>query len=212
MNITVPDWIEYGLVRPVISKPMVWWFINMAWLTLMSVLLLRYMAYLGGLALGALSVRVTMNRKIDINKLNEFLKTRAINVTDQTIDADSCRKKLTWDEEDVDMWGGDTPTIEIFYDETHAFLLSVYFQIDTKKTILREKGLMQVFTKMFGSRGIYGEDFSLEEEFPELAAAAAKLAAAGDGGDGGGGDGGDSGKGSGGSEERGEEAEQENEK
>jgi hypothetical protein len=171
LNIVVPDWIEYGLVRPIISKPMAWWLINMLWLSFMSVLLLKYMAHLGGLALGALSVRIRINRKIDINKLNIFLKTRAINVTDQTIDADSCRKKLTWDEEDSTLWGGDTPTIEIFYDETHAFLLSIYFQIDTKKTALREKGLLQTFTKIFGEYGIYGENFNFAEEFPEVDAA-----------------------------------------
>jgi len=175
LNIVVPDWIEYGLVRPVISKPMAWWFINMAWLSFMSVLLLKYMAYLGTLALGALSVRVSLNRKIDVDKLNAFLKTRAINVTDQTIDADSCRKKLTWDEEDADMWSGDVPTIEIFYDETHAFLLSVYFQIDTKKSSLREKGLLQVFIQMFGNNGIFGDDFDLSKEFPALAAAKSAL-------------------------------------
>ena len=98
-----------------------------------------------------------------------FMKTRTVNVTDETIDNESCRKKISWDEEDADVWGGDTPTVEIFYDDTHAFLLSVYFQIDTKKTVLREKGMMQVFMKMTGEAGIFGEEFDFLKEFPELA-------------------------------------------
>ncbi len=169
LNIVVPDWIEYGIVRPVISKPMLWWGINMLWLTFMSICLLRYMDYLGGLAMGALSVRITVNRKIDINKLNAFMKTRTVNVTDETIDDDMTQKKISWDEEDAELWGGDTPTVEIFYDDTHAFLLSVYFQIDTKKTVLREKGMMQVFMKMTGEAGVYGKEFDFLKEYPELA-------------------------------------------
>jgi hypothetical protein len=175
LNIVVPNWIEEGLVRPWISIPMAWWFSNMLWLLLVSIALLKYMAFLGSQALGFLSVTVKVNRKINIDKLNDWLKTRDIDITDETIDLVGCRKKLTWTEIDDDLWGGFSPTIEIFYDDTHAFLLSCSFSIDTKKSILTEKGLMQVFTKMWGKAGLFGDDFDLATEFPELVAEAEKL-------------------------------------
>tara|TARA_B100000787_G_C15970853_1_gene197238 strand:+ start:87 stop:551 length:465 start_codon:yes stop_codon:yes gene_type:complete len=133
------------------------------------------MKVLGASALGFLSVTVKVNRKIDIDKLNIFLQTRDIDITDETIDLVGCRKKLTWTEQDDDNWGGFSPTIEIFYDDTHAFLLSCAFSIDTKLSVLREKGLMQNFTKMFGQAGIFGEDFDLYKEFPELMKEVEKL-------------------------------------
>ena len=40
---------------------------------------------------------------------------------------------MTWTEDDDDLWGGNAPTIEIYFDETNQFLLSIYFQIDTKR-------------------------------------------------------------------------------
>ncbi len=175
LNIVVPNWIEEGLVRPWISIPMAWWFSNMLWLLLVSIALLNYMKVLGASALGFLSVTVKVNRKIDIDKLNIFLQTRDIDITDETIDLVGCRKKLTWTEQDDDNWGGFSPTIEIFYDDTHAFLLSCAFSIDTKLSVLREKGLMQNFTKMFGQAGIFGEDFDLYKEFPELMKEVEKL-------------------------------------
>jgi hypothetical protein len=164
LNIVVPDWIETMWVRPIISVPMAWWALNMGWLLFVSVCLMRLMAHLGAQALGALSVRVKVNRRVDIEKLNAFIRTRSVNVTDTIVDKEGTRRKMTWDEEDDDLWGGTSPTIEIYFDATHEFWLSVYFQIDTKKTMLREKGLMKVFVKLLGEAGALGEDFDLAKE------------------------------------------------
>ena len=91
--------------------------------------------------------------KVDLEKLTAFIGTRSVNVTDTIIDPSSRRRKLTWDEDSDELWGGDSPTIEIYYDCTYGFLLSVYFQIDTKKSTLREKGLMRVFMKLLQDQG-----------------------------------------------------------
>ena len=116
-----------------------------------------------------------INRKIDLEKLSTFVSTRSVNVTDTIVDASSRRRKLTWDEDADELWGGASPTIEIFYDCTYGFLLSVYFQIDTKKTNLREKGLMRVFMKLLGDGGCFGDDFDLDEEYPDPKAEAARI-------------------------------------
>ena len=175
LNIVVPNWIEMYFVRPMISIPMLWWLVNMLWLLFVSILLMRMMKNLGAAALGALSVRFKINRKIDLEKLSTFVSTRSVNVTDTIVDASSRRRKLTWDEDADELWGGASPTIEIFYDCTYGFLLSVYFQIDTKKTNLREKGLMRVFMKLLGDGGCFGDDFDLDEEYPDPKAEAARI-------------------------------------
>ena len=51
LNITVPDWINLYVVEGIVSKPMLWFALNMLWLLLISKGLLSLMGYLGELVL-----------------------------------------------------------------------------------------------------------------------------------------------------------------
>ena len=82
LNITVPDWVNTWLVDPIISVPMLWFAINMLWLLLVSYLLLKFMHYLGELANGALTLRVKINKKMDVKKFETYLESKVIEVTD----------------------------------------------------------------------------------------------------------------------------------
>jgi hypothetical protein len=155
LNIAVPDWIIEGLVIPVISVPFLFWFLNMAWLGLVSIGLMRLMARLAADALGALTLRLRVDRKINVAKLKEFMSTRKVDVFDSIMEEKSLLKKMTWTEEDAELWGGCPPTCEIFFDEAYEFMLSVYFQIDSKKTHFREKELTETFEKMLVDAGVY---------------------------------------------------------
>ena len=132
LNIVVPNWVVEGLVVPIISIPFLFWILNMCWLGAMSIALIKFMGYLAAQALGALTLRVRVNRKINVEKLNEFTASRSVDVYDFIQEEGSILKKMTWTEEDDSLWGGSAATIEIYFDETNQFLLSVYFQIDTK--------------------------------------------------------------------------------
>ena len=52
---------------------------------------------------------------------------------------------------------------EIFFDETYQFMLSVYFQIDSKKTSFREKELVETFTKLLVDGGVYEGGENLDQ-------------------------------------------------
>ena len=69
---------------------------------------------------------------------------------------------MTWTEDDDDLWGGNAPTIEIYFDETNQFLLSIYFQIDTKKTKFREPELVAKFTEILIAAGVYEEGINMD--------------------------------------------------
>ena len=47
--------------------------------------------------------------------------------------------------------------------ETNQFLLSVYFQIDTKKTKFREPELVAKFTELLIGAGVYEEGINMDQ-------------------------------------------------
>ena len=53
-----------------ISVPLLWFMLNMGWLLFVSVMLMKLMRALGEKANGALTMRVKINKKISIPKLN----------------------------------------------------------------------------------------------------------------------------------------------
>jgi len=163
LNIVVPKWVEEDLILTIIDVPFLFWFLNMVWFLLVSVLLLKLMARLGASALGALSLRVKINRKVDIKKLRAYLESKAIDVTDTVSEGDDKIIKMVWTENDPVMWQGDPPTIEVLYDDTYHFLLSAFFKIDAKRNKLREAGLMAVFNEALKAGGVYGEYSSKED-------------------------------------------------
>ena len=158
LNIVVPNWIEEYIVKPVISVPGLFWLLNMAWLGLVSVLLTKLMKYLAAKAAGALTLRVKVNRKINLEHLRAFLTSRSVDVFDRIEDTESRLLKMTWVEVDAELWKGSPPAVELQYDDRFGFLLSVFFQIDTKTTPLRERGLMDVFNKMMADAGVFEKD------------------------------------------------------
>eukprot|EP00949_MAST-11_sp_MAST-11-sp1_P000116 g116.t1 len=163
LNIIVPAWVEDFFVKPIISVPFLFWFLNMVWLMFVSALLMKLMRSLAAAALGALSLRVKVNQKISMEKLEKFLDARTVDVYDSIVDETFTLKKMTWVEPDANVWKGDTPKIEIFFDHTNEFLLTVFFLIDTKKTPLREFGLMKVFNKLMVEHEVY-VDFDHEND------------------------------------------------
>lgn len=145
LNITVPDWVYIILVDPIIRIPMLWFFVNMMWLFLVSVCLTKLMRYLGEKANGALTLRVKVNRKIDVPKLKLYLSTKKIEVADSVAEPLLESRKSTWVETDSVRWRGEPPKIEIQFDQTYGFLLVCLFQVNARNSNLSENELLDVF-------------------------------------------------------------------
>jgi len=156
LNIVVPNWIDQYLVFYFISVPFVFWIANITWLLIVSLGLMRLMSQLAASALGMLTLRVKVNRKIDLEKLAEYLKTKAVNVTDSSVQTSSETKKLAWEETDSKLWMKCPPSIELQIDNKYGFLLSVYFQIDSKLTKMREVEMMEIFNSEMKKAEVYG--------------------------------------------------------
>ena len=108
----------------------------MLWLGFVSVNLRWLMSSLNAAASGFMTLRIKINKKADIPKLLAYLAKKAIKVADSSHESETQLKKVAWAEEDPVLWKGAAPDIEVLYDERYGFLLSVFFQIDSKKTTL----------------------------------------------------------------------------
>ena len=108
----------------------------MAWLAFISVNLRWLMSSLNAAASGFMTLRIKINKRADIGKLIEYLGKKAIKVSDSNHESETQLKKVAWTEDDAELWQGAAPDIEVLYDERYGFLLSVFFQIDSKKTSL----------------------------------------------------------------------------
>lgn len=154
LNITVPDWVNVILVDGIVAHPGLWWILNMAWLLLVSVMLTKLMRYLGQLADGILTMRVKANRRVKIDKLDEFLSTRDVEVSDSVADRVMETRKTSWTETDIERWKGEPPKIEIQLDRTHGFLLLVLFQVNMRRTDASEEDLVDIFYALLLENGV----------------------------------------------------------
>lgn len=157
LNIVVPNWVDEYFVAPVISIPFLFWVLNMCWLGFVCFFLMKFMRYLAAQGLGFLSLRLKVNRKLDLPALDAFIKTKSITTAETIVEETMKFKKISWSEDDATLWQGAPPQVEVLVDAKNGFLLTVYFQIDAKKTALREVGLMGVFDSMLKHAGVYGK-------------------------------------------------------
>lgn len=156
LNIVVPTWVDEVFVAPIISIPFLFWILNMCWLGFVCFLLMKFMRYLAAQGLGFLSLRLKVNRKLDVPALDAFIKSKAITTAETIVEEGMKFRKISWSESDAGLWQGAPPDVEILVDAKNGFLLTVYFQIDAKRTVLRESGLMALFDSMLKHAGVYG--------------------------------------------------------
>ena len=76
-----------------------------------------------------------------------FFSVASKNIEVEDIDSDKRNyiKKYTWDEAADDKWQGTPPKIEMTIDEKYAFILSVFIQVNTKTSKIRQREMNQLF-------------------------------------------------------------------
>jgi WD repeat-containing protein 35 len=145
LNIAVPNWVDTMIVDTVIRTPGLWWILNMCWLVLVCSLLIKLMNKLGAMAQGYISLRCSVNRKINVVALEAHLLTKKIKTIDTVHETTTKLKKAQWVEDDARLWMGAPPEVEVVYDEQYEWMLSALFSFDGKKTKMDERKLMEIF-------------------------------------------------------------------
>ena len=155
LNIVVPNWFEEMVVVPIISVPFFFFALNLVWLFIGCSMLLKLMKYLAERSSGVLTLRVKTDRKVNMEKLLAYTAGKMINVTDSISEIDTDTTKLMWNETDAALWQGEPPVIEIMFDHRYDFLLTVFFQVSSKRNKLNETELMEVFESIMKRAGVF---------------------------------------------------------
>ncbi|XRA97769.1 WD repeat-containing protein 35 [Pycnococcus provasolii] len=131
--------------RPIYNTPLAYFFLNMIWWGVIGGFIQWLMGYISDISSGVLSLRYKLNTKIDMVGLREYLASKNIEVEDIDSDKRNYIKKYTWDEAADDKWQGTPPKIEMTIDEKYAFILSVFIQVNTKTSKIRQREMNQLF-------------------------------------------------------------------
>ena len=125
----------YDVFLPVLNIPGAWLAINLSVWAFLAVCLLAFMRYVAFMNTAVASMRLRLNRRIDLEALSAWLATKKVFETDADRDEKTEVKKYSWKEPPTahSPWRGDTPLVEVLIDERFGFLLEIYFQINRRK-------------------------------------------------------------------------------
>jgi len=151
-------WGEQYLRQPLIEKPGLWFIINLVLWVAVALCLKLFMERLTQRSASVLVVRIKANVPVDLAKLKLFLCTKPLQEEEVGMEDKMVVRKVSWEETDESKWNGACPTVEVSFDEKHAYLLSIFIQVDkgsatvviSEQTIkdriwkdLREAGVLQ---------------------------------------------------------------------
>ena len=152
------------------NTPILWFFLNMfIWCVIAGIC---YQIYKSNhyTAQGVTTVRLKVHRKIFVERLLKFLRTKVHSYEERLYDSHNDTVKITYTDNLKQDWGGSKPTITLEYDERNSFLYVVtviYNRRQAKKALvftaeeLREK-IMDELNAM-DIWDVAGEDRSKED-------------------------------------------------
>jgi WD repeat-containing protein 35 len=161
LNITVPDWVNIYLKDWICDIPFLWFILNCILALGMNYGIITFMAHLAAQQDGALTLRVKVNKRVNMEAMMQYVATKDIEVADTVTEELSSSKKIIWLETDKKRWRGDPPKIEVLLDPEAKFILLVAFTVNNKRTELDHEGLLTVFMTELLEAGVLDE--SLED-------------------------------------------------
>lgn len=139
-------WVVDNIQPVLVELPLMWFALNMTfWIILGGglIVLMRRLSYLGN-AVDAKKIRV--NRRVNIDRLAEYLKLKDIKAVDIGEDEKSTVKKYTWVEvEDKAKWKGISPRFDVVVDERYGFILSAFIQVSKRQCELSADAVWKMF-------------------------------------------------------------------
>lgn len=128
-------WMQ-NLAEPLMKNtPMIWFAINIALFALFMVGCRRAFHTVTYNAQGLITLRETINRKLDIQNFNKYLQRKGANITteERRVTQDSNEMvSVSWVEPDKKLWGYFAPRITLHYDLKTHFLHTVELQYNRR--------------------------------------------------------------------------------
>mmetsp|Transcript_17128 Transcript_17128/g.28618 ORF Transcript_17128/g.28618 Transcript_17128/m.28618 type:complete len:856 (+) Transcript_17128:156-2723(+) len=116
----------------VLSTPLLWFLFSMvAWAIIGGVVYWTYTSR-NYVADGMTTVRMKVDRKIDVEKLQNFIATKTHASEEHFYTTDTSISKITYTDNVKQDWGGAKPTITFEYDHKNEFLFSITIQYNRR--------------------------------------------------------------------------------
>eukprot|EP00944_MAST-04C_sp_MAST-4C-sp1_P009877 g9877.t1 len=154
----------YVWARPLYSAPGLWFFINMLWFVLLSIVLTKYMDHLISLTLNARSIRKIMNLRIKLKEFAAYIKTKTLISGDTIASVDGTFWKSVWKDEGKshqENWGGkECPQISCLIEVQTGFLISCLISYNGTKLPYSVEYIMGRWMDELKANGCLYDDFN----------------------------------------------------
>eukprot|EP01038_Epipyxis_sp_PR26KG_P007778 gene7778-10566_t len=178
------SWFSSFYQTAIVDAPLLWFIISMfVWIV---VCLITWQSYNSRnyINQGVTTIRLKVNRKIFVDRLHQFLRTKVHSAEERQYDDNNDVVKITYVDNVKRDWGGSKPTITLEYDERNQYLYSVTVQYNRRQARkalvfnaeeLREKIMFEL--NSMDVWDVKGEDRSVEDLAADKRAAIEKLLA-----------------------------------
>lgn len=164
------SWFASFYQSAIVNTPMLWFLISMFVWGVVG--LVTYQSYKSSnfIKQGITTIRLKVNRKIFINKLHMFLRTKVHSYEERMYGDANDIVRITYTDNLKRDWGGAKPTITLEYDERNAYLFSVTVQYNRREArkalVFNAEELREKIMDELNSMDVWdikGEDRSAED-------------------------------------------------
>ena len=131
-TVTTQSWMS-TFTASVIETPALWFLISMGVWLLFGYVAYHFYTNANYVAQGLTTVRLKVYKKIFVDKLRVFLKSKVHSSEERSYDESNDIVKITYTDNVKKDWGGAKPTIVLEFDERNAFLFTVTLQYNRRQ-------------------------------------------------------------------------------
>ncbi|CAM9308429.1 unnamed protein product [Ectocarpus fasciculatus] len=124
-TVTNSDWFQAFYVAVIQSTPILWFIISLLVWGLVALLVWRVFKKMHFRSQGLTTIRTRFYRKVFQDKLQAWMKFKAISLEERNFDLSNDLVRITYEERHAGDWGGFKPKVVVEYDERNNFLMAI---------------------------------------------------------------------------------------
>eukprot|EP00903_Cladosiphon_okamuranus_P012290 g11524.t2 len=169
-SVTNTDWFQGFYAAVIQSTPILWFLVSLLVWALVALLVWRVFKRMHFRSQGVTTVRWRFHRKVFHDKLQAWMKFKAISLEERNYDISNDLVRITYEERHPGDWGGFKPKVVVEYDERNHFLMAIEITYNKREanknfaynhTELKEKIQQELDTAQVWDRP--GEDHSSQD-------------------------------------------------
>lgn len=181
-SVATSGWFSSFYQSAIVDTPFLWFLISLfAWIVISLIFYQTYRSE-NYVKQGLTTIRLKVNRKIFVEKLHLFLRSKLHSYEDRQYDDNNDIVRITYTDNLKRDWGGSKPTITLEFDERNGYLFAVTVEYNRRKArkalVFNAEELKEKIMDELNSMDIWdvkGEDKSHEDLAADKRAHIARL-------------------------------------